>query len=898
MMIHQLKTRSPHALWSRFAVDPMAIVMAITMSVVTAGLARPVMASPGDTSPQPEIAGVLAFEFDAVEPLPDGAGLAGAIAGRSGTTLIIAGGANFPDAPRWETKKFWYDSIQTLDLAADSPQWKTITTSLDGPVAYGVSLTHPLHGVISIGGANSTSHLDSCFILSIEGDSLVRTELPDLPIPLAYAAGTLDGDTVVVMGGQSAPGSAASDAVFLLDLAAEEIIWTSGPPIPSGGRILPVAATHRGEVMLFSGVALEPDGDGGHRRVSPYLVEAWKFDRTSDSKPWIQLADLPRPTAAAASPAIEVGFDLLAIVGGDDGANLQNINELKDDHPGFPEDILVYHSITDRWTTRGSFPGHRDTGVQVPVTAATIPIVGTGTELDGSTLIASGEIRPRTRTPIFALVTPIIPVQSLAMVDWIAIAIYGAVLIWMGVHFSRREKGTDDFFLAGRRIPWWAAGISIFATSLSAITFMSIPAKSWDTDWIYFLQNLGILIVAPLAAFLLVPYFRRLNVVTAYQYLEYRFHWSLRLAASALYMLFQVGRVAIVTLLPSLALTAITGLDVSVCILIMGAICIAYTVLGGIEAVIWSDVLQAVILLGGAVWALVILVGGTDGGLSGLVEDATASGKLEFADPSWDLTRSSLFVIVLGAIFSNLIPYASDQSVVQRYLTVRDEREAKRAIIGGAILAVPASIIFFGLGTALWGFYRSNPELLHPTEKLDQILPMFLVAQLPAGVSGLVVAALFAAAMSSLDSAMNSVATAFTTDWYQRFFPGRDDHRLLRVARIATIGIGVIGTGAALLMVRANDPSLLDLWFKVLGLFGSGVAGVFLLGAITKRTGPVAGWAGLVAGAISVWTVGYFTEISGLAYAAVGVLSCLLVGVVVGFIDRRETPFELPPRES
>lgn len=897
-MIHQLKTRSPHAPWSRFAVDPMPVVVALTMGVITAASARPVMATPGDASSESEIAGVLEFKFDAVEPLPDGEGLAGAIAGRSGTTLIIAGGANFPDSPRWETEKVWYDSIQTLDLAADDPQWKTITASLDGPIAYGVSLTHPSHGVLSIGGANSTSHLASCFSLSIKDGELVRVELPDLPVPLAYAAGTLDGDTVVIMGGQSAPGSAASDAVFLLDLAAEETTWQRGPPIPSGGRILPIAATHRGEVMLFSGVALEPDGDGGHRRVSPYLVEAWKFDRTSDSKPWIQLTDLPRPTAAAASPAIEVGFDLLAIVGGDDGANLQKINELKDDHPGFPEDILVYHSITDRWTTRGSFPGQRDTGVQVPVTAATIPIVGTGTEFDGSTLIASGEIRPRTRTPKLALVTPIIPVQSLAMIDWIAIAIYGIVLIWMGVHFSRREKGTDDFFLAGRRIPWWAAGISIFATSLSAITFMSIPAKSWDTDWIYFLQNLGILIVAPFAAFLLVPYFRRLNVVTAYQYLEYRFHWSLRLAASALYMLFQVGRVAIVTLLPSLALTAITGLDVSVCILIMGAICIAYTVLGGIEAVIWSDVLQAVILLGGAVWALVILVGGTDGGLSGLIEDATASGKLEFADPSWDLTRSSLFVIILGAIFSNLIPYASDQSVVQRYLTVRDEREAKRAIIGGAILAVPASIIFFGLGTALWGFYRSNPELLHPTEKLDQILPMFLVAQLPAGVSGLVVAALFAAAMSSLDSAMNSVATAFTTDWYQRFFPGRDDHRLLRVARIATIGIGVIGTGAALLMVRANDPSLLDLWFKVLGLFGSGVAGVFLLGAITKRTGPIAGWAGLVAGAISVWTVGYFTEISGLAYAAVGVLSCLFVGVVVGFIDRRATPFELPPRAS
>ncbi len=893
-MINQPRTRSTHDRSSH----PLARVIAIAAVATTAFFSARVIAETGDRPSDANIPAVLDFQFDAVSPLPDGEGLAGAIAGRSGTTLIVAGGANFPDDPRWETDKAWYDTIQTLDLADDDPRWKTLADSLDGPVAYGVSLTHPGHGVLSIGGANSTSHLASCFALSVKDGKLVRTDLPDLPIPLAYAAGTLVGDTVVIMGGQSSPGGPASDAVFLLDLGVDAPRWDRGPPIPSGGRILPVAATHRGEVMLFSGVALEPDGEGGHRRVSPYLIEAWKLDRTSASGPWTRLADLPRPTAAAASPAIDVGFDLLAIVGGDDGANLQRINELKDDHPGFPEDVLVYHSITDRWTTRGDFPGNREAGVQVPVTAATIPIAGTGTALDGSTLIASGEIRPRTRTPILTLVTPIIPVQSLSVIDWIAIAMYGVVLVWMGIHFSRREKGTDDFFLAGRRIPWWAAGISIFATSLSAITFMSIPAKSWDTDWIYFLQNLGILIVAPLAAFLLVPYFRRLNVVTAYQYLEYRFHWTLRLAASALYMLFQVGRVAIVTLLPALALTAITGLDVSLCIILMGGICIAYTVLGGVEAVIWSDVLQAVILLGGAVWAMVILIGGTDGGLSGLLADAQASEKLQFADPSWDLTRSSLLVIILGAIFSNLIPYASDQSVVQRYLTVRDEREAKRAIIGGAVLAVPASIIFFGLGTALWGFYRSNPELLQPTEKLDQILPMFVVAQLPVGVSGLVVAALFAAAMSSLDSAMNSVATAFTTDWYQRFFPGRDDHQLLKVARIATVCIGVIGTGAALLMVRANDPSLLDVWFKVLGLFGSGVAGVFLLGAITRRTGAIAGWAGLVAGAVSVWTVGYFTEVSGLAYAAVGVLSCLVVGMLVGVIDRRATPFELPPRKS
>ena len=881
-----------HCITEAFA--PVLGILLATTAILALGV-------PNSLAAENRVDPVLEVDFDSTPPLPDGEGLAGAIAGRSGATIIVAGGANFPDEPRWETAKVWHDAVMVLDLSDESPAWTTLPDRLPRAIAYGVSLSHPTRGVISIGGADGREHLDDAFVLAIEGGDLVRSPLPDLPTPLAYATGVLVGDVVVVMGGQATPDGPASDAVFTLDLSTlgtstEEPAWRTRPVIPTGGRILPVAATHQGEVFLFSGVALEPDGEGGHRRISPYLTDAFAFDPRSGSNAWRRLADLPRPAAAAPSPAIPVGFDLLAIVGGDDGSLLDRIAGLRDDHPGFPDDVLVYHPITDRWTVRGRFPQDRTNDRQPPVTAATVPIEGTGTSLDGGVLIASGEIRPRKRTPHLAFIRAVVPVQPLASLDWFAIGGYGLVLVWMGVHFSKRENGTEDYFLAGRRIPWWAAGISIFATSLSAITFMAIPAKSWSTDWVYFLQNLGILAVAPLAAFLLVPYFRRLDVVTAYEYLERRFHWSLRLAASALYMLFQVGRVAVVTLLPALALTAITGLDVTWCILLMGGICIAYTVLGGVEAVIWSDVLQAVILLGGAVWALVILLNGTDGGFAGMLSDAGDAGKIRLVDPSWDLTRPSLFVIMLGAIFGNLIPYASDQSVVQRYLTVRDEREAKRAIIGGAVLAIPASLIFFGLGTALWSFYRSNPELLQPTAKLDQILPMFVIDQLPPGISGLVVAALFAAAMSSLDSAMNSVSTAFTTDWYRRFRPDADDRRCLRVARCATIGIGVIGTGAALLMERVNDPSLLDVWFKVLGLFGSGVAGVFLLGALTRRAGAVAGWSGLVAGALSVWAVGAFTDVSGLAYAAVGIIACLVAGLSVGLVDRRATPFTLPPR--
>jgi SSS family transporter len=470
----------------------------------------------------------------------------------------------------------------------------------------------------------------------------------------------------------------------------------------------------------------------------------------------------------------------------------------------------------------------------------------------------------------------------LGVLDWAAIGAYGLVLLIMGLYFMRRERGTEDYFLAGGRIPWWAAGISIFATGLSAITFMAIPAKSYDTDWIYFIQNMGVLIVIPAVVWIFLPFFRRLSVTTAYEYLEYRFNASLRLAGSAIYMLFQVGRVAIVTLLPALALSAVTGFDVTACILVMGGVCIVYTVLGGIEAVIWSDVLQTVILMGGALWALVVMINGIDGGFVAFVDEASASAKFRMADVSFDLTRPTLLVIVLGAIFTSIIPYTSDQSIVQRYLTTKDEKASRRAIWLNGLMAIPASILFFGLGTALWVYYRANPAELEPTDKLDQILPFFIVDQLPAGVAGLVIAAVFAAAMSSLDSSMNSVSAAFTTDWYRRFRPDGGDAHYLRVARVATIGIGVIGTGAAIFMAALEDASLLDVWFKVIGLFGSPLAGLFILGVLSRRAGALAGWCGLLAGVGSVLIASTLTPVSGLIYSVFGIVGCVVVGMVVG----------------
>lgn len=805
------------------------------------------------------------LEIDPSLPALPGVGVAGAVAGSTSNHLIIAGGANFPNAPLWETEKVWHNAIHVLDLAAPTNGWRTIDARLPRSTAYGVSLTHPTYGVISVGGADGTNHLADAFMMTFNDGALAVEVLPDLPTPLAYAAGAIDDDTIYIVGGQTSPAETiASNRLFRLDLASLPRAWEELEPLPAAGRILPVAGMNRGALYVFSGASLAPDENGTATRT--YLRDTWRFAPTDG---WEPREAMPRPTVAAPSPAIPLGHDFLLVIGGSDGSLDAEVNTLRDEHPGFPRSMLAYHPITDRWSLRGTFPS------MPPVTSTVVPI-------ENGFVLASGEIRPRVRTPNVTVLRGIDSTRTLATLDWIAIGLYAVVLIGMGLYFMGRENSTDDFFLAGRRIPWWAAGISIFATQLSAITFMAIPAKSYDTNWILFIQNMGILALAPIVAYCFLPFFRRLSVTTAYEYLEYRFHVSLRLAGSAVYMCFQVGRVAIVTLLPALALAAVTGFDVTACILGMGVICILYTVLGGIEAVIWSDVLQTVVLIGGAAWALCAMTAGVDGGVSAIVSDAISNEKLQLADMRFDFSEPTILVVILGALFINIIPYASDQSVVQRYLTTKDERAARKAIWTSGLLAVPASLIFFALGTALWAFYRANPDALEPTSKLDQILPFFLVDQLPAGVGGLVIAGLFAAAMSSLDSSMNSVSTAFTTDFYARFRPETTDRQRLRVAKIATVAIGVIGTGAALLMAALNDASLLDTWFKIIGLFGSALAGIFILGAISRRAGSIAGWCGLLAGALSVFLVSTLTDLNGILYAAVGIMSCVTTGVVVG----------------
>ncbi len=465
--------------------------------------------------------------------------------------------------------------------------------------------------------------------------------------------------------------------------------------------------------------------------------------------------------------------------------------------------------------------------------------------------------------------------------NYVVLATYLTALLIVGIRFARREKSTDDFFLAGRRIPWWAAGLSIFGTQLSAITYLAMPARAYATDWSLLPLNLGILLIAPVVVYVYLPLFRRLDVTTAYEYLETRFHVSVRLFGSLCFILFQLGRMGVVILLPALALSAVTGMSVYLCIALIGVLSTLYTALGGMEAVVWTDVLQSVVLLAGAVAAFAIILSSLDGGWREFVSVGLADNKFALAHLNWDWTGDALAVVILGALFTNsLIPYTTDQAVIQRYLTTPSRKQAAGAIWINGILAVVAWVLFLCLGTGLYAFYHANPARLGSLAATDQIFAVFIAREMPAELAGLVIAGVFAAAMSSLDSSIHSVSTAVTTDFLRRFKPDLPAATYLAAARGLTVFFGITGTAAAALMAAAQVEYLWDLFLGIMGLFGGTLAGLFLLGIFTKKVRTAHAWVGAAAGVAALLYVKLATHLNGLLYGAIGVAVCFLVAVV------------------
>ena len=817
------------------------------------------------------------FVWGQLPSLPDRHGFAGGFAGVTHDALIFAGGANFPDAPPWDGgKKVWYDSI--FVQAKPDGQWKKLEQTLPRPLAYGASVTHD-NRLICIGGDDGVKASKQVLAIEWQNGRVAIEELPSLPRPCTdMCAGLIDGK-VYVAGGLDRlekDSELALKTFWMLDLNDTSAGWQELEPWPGPERFQAVPAVIGGQFYLLSGIAMEKGPEGKCQRKLPLLKDAYRYTPAKPGVPgkWERISDLPRAVAAAASPAPAIGERHFLVIGGvdDHGMKLVYADLLK--HPGFATNCLAYHTITDTWTPMGTFPGTSS--------SVCTPTVKWGRDW----IVLSGEVRPGVCSPRIISVRVEHASSGFGALDWTFLAVYLGLLVGMGFYFSKREKTTQDFFLGGKRIPWWAVGLSIYGTQLSSISYVTGPAKVFDVGWLYYASVLCITAVAPIIIHCFLKFFRRLDVTSAYEYLEKRFSLGIRLFGSLSFMVFQLGRITVVLFIPALALSAVTGLNIYLCIVVMGVLATLYTALGGIEAVVWTDVIQVVVLLGAAVFCLVTIVGHTDGGLGSLLSQANAAGKFKFARLGWDVTAPVLWVVIVGSLFQNIVSYGADQGVVQRYLTTPDEKSAARSIWTNAIMVLPGTALIFMVGTGLFVYFQIQPHLLSPALKNDQVFPHFISLALPPGVVGLVIAGIFAATMSTMDSSLNSISTAFVTDFYRRFKPGATDHSCLRLARGLTIGVGTFAIFVAF-VTAANQDKILSLWdyyMKVLGLLMGCLTGVFLLGIFTRRAKVLGAWLGVLGGGTILIYASFFTRVHAFLYAAIGIVSTFVVGYVAGLV--------------
>lgn len=468
--------------------------------------------------------------------------------------------------------------------------------------------------------------------------------------------------------------------------------------------------------------------------------------------------------------------------------------------------------------------------------------------------------------------------------NWIAVILYFVVMLCVGLYFTKRaSQSTDSFFTASGRLPSWAVGFSIYATTLSAITFMSTPEKAFLTDWSYIAGNISIIAIVPVLICFYVPFFKKLKVTSAYEYLEARFGPSVRLLGSIFFVVFHLGRVAIIIYLPTLAITSVSDMNPYLVASLVGILCILYTFLGGFEGVVWSDFIQGVILLLGALAIIILGIMQIHGGWGTLASDAIAHKKLISID-NWKLnaTAAALPIIFIGNIFNNLQQYTASQDVVQRYQASDSLKETNKSLWTNGVLALVSAPLFYGMGTMMYSFYQHTESL--PKEfNTSSIVPYFILTEMPPFVGGLLIAAIFAAAQSTISSSLNSISACISVDIKHRFFGKSSDKKEVSFARLMVIFAGLLGFAASIYLIANDSNNIWDLFLLITGLFGVPLAGVFAVGIFTKR----ANTAGVISGLILGIIFAYIIEVTGVGGEGspffVSIIS-FIVAFIAGYI--------------
>ena len=435
-------------------------------------------------------------------------------------------------------------------------------------------------------------------------------------------------------------------------------------------------------------------------------------------------------------------------------------------------------------------------------------------------------------------------------------------MILTGFYFSRRNKNPDQFTKASGTIPGWAIGLSIYATFLSSNTFLGVPGKAFGSNWNSFVFSLSMPFAAWIASKFFVPFYRSTGEISAYTHLERRFGPWARTYTVLCFLLTQLARMGSIFFGIALSLQALLGYSMVPIMIVIGICIIIYTVLGGMEAVIWTEVVQGLVKTFGALLILYLIIREIPGGVSRIIEIGEQNSKFSLGTISPDFTEASFWVVLFYGFFINLNNFGMDQNYVQRYHTAASPRQAAKSVWFCVMLYIPASLLFFIIGTSLFAYYQLQPELLAtvksqavnerapgigaamqaqlaagltPADYGDKVLPHFMVTRVPVGLMGLIISAILSAAMSTISSGMNACATVFTVDIYKRHWkPGINDKKQLLILRVMTVIFGMMGLAAGIAMI--GSKSVLDTWWELSGIFAGGMLGLFLLGIVSRRT--------------------------------------------------------------
>ncbi len=438
------------------------------------------------------------------------------------------------------------------------------------------------------------------------------------------------------------------------------------------------------------------------------------------------------------------------------------------------------------------------------------------------------------------------------ILDLAIFLIYMLAIVGFGVSFSFRKRTSSDFTTGSGRLPAWAIGMSIFATFVSSISFLALPGNAFSGNWNGFVFSLSIPLAAWIAVKYFVPLYRKLKSESAYFYLEQRFGAWARIYASICYLLTQLARMGAIMYLLALPMNALLGWSIPSIILVTGISVVIYSMWGGIEAVIWTDAVQGIILIGGALACLGVIFFGMPEGSSSIFSIANEANKFSLGSFKLDFTTSTFWMILVYGLFINLQNFGIDQSYVQRYLTAKTESEAKKSTWLGSLLYVPVSLLFFFIGTALFAYYQAQPELLPAGLAGDKVFPFFIVNQLPVGVTGLLIASIFAAGMSTVSTSINSSATVILSDHFRKYIhPNPSEKLSLRVLRGSSLIMGLLSIVVGLAFNGVN--SALEAWWALSSIFSGGILGLFLLGLLSKAKNPQAVFAVILGVLVIGW---------------------------------------------